>query len=128
MEKLVLTIPTLYGDHHTVAVRRILDGIAGVSDPLVSAAYRQVALTFDPGKTSAAAIEKALAAQGYATGVEADLAFPVQSILAEEGTRHTATLAGTGSSLAFAEVTQVVQGRPLWPCPGFDPRTPHNPD
>ena len=68
MEKLVLTIPTLYGDHHTVAVRRILDRIAGVSDLLVSAAYRQVALKFDPAKTNAAAIEKALAAQGYDPG------------------------------------------------------------
>jgi copper chaperone CopZ len=127
MEKLVLTIPTLYGDHHTVAVRRILDGIAGVSDPLVSAAYRQVALKFDPAKTSAAAIEKALAAQGYDPGLD-DLAYPIQSTFAEEATRHTASISGTGTSLAFAEVTQVVQGRPLWPCPGFDPRTPHPPD
>ena len=128
MEKLVLTIPTVYGDHHTTAVRRLLEPLPGVSNLLVSAAYRQVSLTFDAGKTSRQAIEKALAAQGYAPGVEADLAVPVQSILAEEGTRHTANLAGTGSSLAFAEVTHVVQGRPLWPCPGFDPRTPHNPD
>lgn len=127
MEKLVLTIPTLYGDHHTVAVRRILDGIAGVSDPFVSAAFRQVAFKFDPAKTSVAAIEKALAAQGYEPGVD-DLAYPIQSTFAEEATRHTASISGTGTSLAFAEVTQVVQGRPLWPCPGFDPRTPHTPD
>jgi copper chaperone CopZ len=127
MEKLVLTIPTLYGDHHTVAVHRVLQGIAGVSDPYVSAAFRQVAVKYDPGKTSPAAIEKALAAQGYEPGVD-DLAYPIQSTFAEEATRHTASISGTGASLAFAEVTQVVQGRPLWPCPGFDPRTPHSPD
>ena len=127
MEKLVLTVPTLYGDHHTVAVRRILAAIAGVGDPLVSAATRQVALTFDPAKTNAAAIEKALADQGYDPAGD-DLAYPTQSTFAEEATRHTASISGTGTSLAFAEITQVVQGRPLWPCPGFDPRTPHTPD
>jgi hypothetical protein len=127
MDKLVLTIPTLYGDHHTVAVRRILGGLPGVGNLLVSAAYRQVSLGYDPGKTSAAAIEKALTDQGYAPG-EGELTFPIQSTFAEEATRHTASISGTGTSLAFAEVTQVVQGRPLWPCPGFDPRTPHTPD
>ncbi len=127
MDKLVLTIPTLYGDHHTVAVRRILGDLPGVGDVFVSPAFHQVSLTHDAGKTSRQAIEKALADQGYAPG-EGELAYPVQSVFAEEATRHTATIVGTGASLAFAEVTQVVQGRPLWPCPGFDPRTPHTPE
>lgn len=127
MDKLVLIIPTLYGDHHTMAVRRVLGELPGVSDLLVSAASHQVSLTHDAGKTSRQAIEKALADQGYAPG-EGDLAYPIQTTFAEEATRHTATISGTGTSLAFAEVTQVVQGRPLWPCPGFDPRTPHTPD
>jgi copper chaperone CopZ len=127
MDKLVLTIPTLYGDHHTVAVRRILGELAGVTNLLVSPAYHQVSLTLDASKTSRQAIEKALADQGYAPG-EGELTYPVQTKSPEEATRHTASVAGTGTSLAFAEVTQVVQGRPLWPCPGFDPRTPHTPD
>ena len=127
MDKLVLTIPTLYGDHHTVAVRRILGELPGATNVYVSAASHQVSLTHDAGKTSRQAIEKALADQGYAPG-EGDLAYPIQTTFAEEATRHTATISGTGTSLAFAEVTQVVQGRPLWPCPGFDPRTPHTPD
>ena len=127
MEKLVLTIPTLYGDHHTTAVRRLLEPLPGVSNLLVSAAYRQVSLTYDAGKTPLQSIEKTLADQGYAPG-EGELAFPIQTTFAEEATRHTASISGTGTSLAFAEVTHVVQGRPLWPCPGFDPRTPHTPD
>lgn len=127
MDKLVLSIPTLYGDHHTMAVRRILGALPSVADVYVSAASHQVSLTHDASKTSRQAIEKALTDQGYAPG-EGDLAYPVQTTFAEEATRHTATISGTGTSLAFAEVTQVVQGRPLWPCPGFDPRTPHTPD
>jgi len=127
MEKVVLTIPTLYGDHHTTAVRRLLEPLPGVSNLLVSAAYHQVSLTYDAGKTPLQAIEKTLADQGYAPG-EGELAFPIQTTFAEEATRHTASISGTGTSLAFAEVTHVVQGRPLWPCPGFDPRTPHTPN
>jgi copper chaperone CopZ len=127
MDKLVLTIPTLYADHHTMAVRRILGELPGVANVYASAASHQVSLTHDASKTSRQAIEKALTDQGYAPG-EGDLAYPVQTTFAEEATRHTATISGTGTSLAFAEVTQVVQGRPLWPCPGFDPRTPHTPD
>jgi hypothetical protein len=127
MDKLVLTIPTLYGDHHTVAVRRILGELPGISNLLVSPAYRQVSLTLDASKTSRQVIEKALADQGYVPG-EGELTYPVQNKSPEEATRHTASIPGTGTSLAFAEVTQVVQGRPLWPCPGFDPRTPHTPD
>ena len=127
MDKLVLTIPTLYGDHHTMAVRRILGELPGVSDLMVSAAYRQVSLKHDASKLARQTIEKALADQGYAPG-EGDVTYPVQTALSEDATRHTATIAGAGASLAFAEVTQVVQGRPLWPCPGFDPRTPHTPD
>jgi len=127
MEKLVLTIPTLYGDHHTTAVRRLLEPLPGVSNLLVSAAYHQVSLTYDAGKTPLKAIEKTLADQGYAPG-EGELTFPIQTTFAEEATRHTASISGTGTSLAFAEVTHVVQGRPLWPCPGFDPRSPHTPN
>jgi copper chaperone CopZ len=127
MDKLVLNIPTLYGDHHTMAVRRILGELPGVANVYVSAASHQASLTHDASKTTRQAIEKALTDQGYAPG-EGDLAYPVQTTFAEEATRHTATISGTGTSLAFAEVTQVVQGRPLWPCPGFDPRTPHTPD
>jgi hypothetical protein len=127
MEKLVLTIPTLYGDHHTLAVQHILGELPGVSGLIISPAYHQVSLSFDPGKTTREAIEKVLADEGYAPG-EGDLSFPIQTLFPEETTRHTATIAGTGAALAFAEVTQVVQGRPLWPCPGFDPRTPHTPD
>jgi copper chaperone CopZ len=127
MDKLVLNIPTLYGDHHTVAVRRILGELPGVANVYASPASHQVSLTHDTSKTTRQAIEKALTDQGYAPG-EGDLAYPVQTTFAEEATRHTATISGTGTSLAFAEVTQVVQGRPLWPCPGFDPRTPHTPD
>jgi copper chaperone CopZ len=122
MEKLLLTIPTLYGDHHTTAVRSLLGRIPGVADVFVSAASHQVTFAFDSTKATRPTIEKALADAGYEPGT-LDAAFPVG--FAEKIERQSAAYAGTGSALAFAEQTQVVQGRPLWPCPGFDPRTPH---
>jgi hypothetical protein len=48
MEKLLLSIPTLFGDHHTTAVRAILSALGGVSDIYVSSDAKQVGLSFDP--------------------------------------------------------------------------------
>ncbi len=119
---LVLTIPTLYGDHHTTAVRKILEGVPGVEDVWVSADAHQVSLAFDPSKTSKQDVEKVLAEQGYEAGIPAP---NYAAGLAERTTRHTSLMGGTGGSLAFAEQTLVQGGRPLWPCPGFDVRSPH---
>ena len=123
MEKLVLSIPNLYGDHHTTAVRQILLAIPGLSDIVVSSAFHQVSMTLDPSKATAEAVTQALTAQGYGAGDELPV-YP--SSPAGETTRHTSTVAGTGTALAFAERTMVSEGRAMWPCPGFDPRTPHS--
>jgi copper chaperone CopZ len=120
MEKHLLTIPALYGDHHTTAVRGILGKIDGVSDVFVSASRRQVALRYDPKKVKPEAIERALSEQGYEPGVPQP---SFASSTAERATRHSATYAGVGTQLAFAQPTLIQDARPLWPCPGFDPRT-----
>lgn len=117
MEKLVLTIPTLYGDHHTTAVRDILKNIDGVSDVYASSSFHQVSLTFDPKVVKREAIETALADQGYRSD-DPLRAFPVSP--GERATRHTATYSGTGDALSFAEATPSWEGRPLWPCPGME--------
>ena len=121
-ETLVLTIPTLYGDHHTTAVRKILEGVQGVQDVRVSSAFHQVALAFDGAQTSRQAVERLLAEQGYEPGAAEPM---YASGLAERSNRHSNLPLGSGGSLAFAEQTLVEGGRPLWPCPGFDVRSPH---
>jgi copper chaperone CopZ len=120
-ETFSLTISTLYGDHHTTAVRRILEGIQGVEDVWVSSASHQVSFAADASRTSKEAVVKALAEQGYEPGVP-EPAYAAG--LAARSTRHTNLTLGTGGSLAFAEQTLVQGGRPLWPCPGFDVRSP----
>ena len=46
-------VPKLYADHHTLAVRQVLAGLPGVQDVWVSAAAREVQITFDPDVTVA---------------------------------------------------------------------------
>jgi copper chaperone CopZ len=116
MARLSLVLPALYGDHHVASVRRVLDALPGVSDITVSPANHVVHLQFDPAQRTAAAIEAALASAGYTTG-DLDRAFPTQGPAAP---RSTAALGGT---LTFTHEPPAWEGRPLWPCPGFD-RTP----
>jgi copper chaperone CopZ len=116
MERLSLTLPALYGDHHVVAVRRVLDALPGVSEIRVTPASHAVSLRFDPARQTAAGIEAALAAAGYRTG-DPEREFASAGPAAP---RHTAVAAGT---LSFSHEPPAWEGRPLWPCPGFD-RTP----
>jgi copper chaperone CopZ len=120
MEKLVLTIPTLFGDHHTTAVRKILEDTKGIEELYVSSAFNQVAVSYDPKKVKPEAIRKALAEQGYSEGSEPVL--PAEALpVGESTTRHTSAYTGIGDTLAFAETAPSWEGRPLWPCPGFEP-------
>jgi copper chaperone CopZ len=118
MEKLTLTIPTLFGDHHTIAVRTILEEMDGVTEVYVSPAFRQVAITYDPKKVEAAAIEKVLAEKGYSADAP-ELEYALNPSV--KVNRHSAAVASAGDSLVFHENPPAYEGRPLWPCPGFEP-------
>jgi copper chaperone CopZ len=120
MDKLTLNIPTLYGDHHTTAVKQILEGLEGVKDIYVSSAFKQISVSYDKKKTSPETIEKALADEGYSTE-EFETAYPTS--IKEREMRHTAAVAGIGETLSFARNIPF-EGRPLWPCPGFSVQVP----
>lgn len=68
MEKIILNLPAMYADHHVLAVRSSLEGIEGVGEVYASCAWKQAIVHFDPKKTDAKAIEKALADAGYPVG------------------------------------------------------------
>jgi copper chaperone CopZ len=70
MEKIALTIPALWADHHVTNVKRLLSPISGVENVFASSAFKQVMIEFDPNKTSQTALEKALTDGGYAPGQE----------------------------------------------------------
>jgi copper chaperone CopZ len=113
MKRLTLILPALYGDHHVVSVRRVLDAMPGVSDVSIHPAAHAVSLAYDPSAQSPSAIETALAAAGYTAG-DLERALPAAGPAAP---RHTAAF---GNTLAFNHEPPAWEGRPLWPCPGFD--------
>jgi copper chaperone CopZ len=112
-----MRIPSLYGDHHTSAIRRLLEPMEGVAEIHASPAARQLLVKYYPTVVSQDEIVGKLASEGYvADAPEPAFAAPLGERLA----RHTAILAGTGESMAFAEHAPELQGRALWPCPGFE--------
>lgn len=123
MDKLTLSIPTLFGDHHTTAIRTLLEDLDGVKEAYVSSAFNQVQVSFDKKKLSPEQIETYLAEQGYVAD-DPESAYPVSAT--ERINRHTAALTGVGDTLTFAQLTTPYEGQPLWPCPGFTPELPND--
>ena len=70
MEKITLTVPAMFADHHVINVKRLLSPLAGVENVIASSAFKEVEIEFDPAKTSQAALVKALTGAGYAPGTE----------------------------------------------------------
>jgi copper chaperone CopZ len=124
MQKLTIELPTMYGDHHVVEVRKILLGLVGVQEVYASSAFHVVEITFDAEKLSDEVIIAALDRAGY-TG---ELNVPVEQTAAvgkkangQRGHfRHTAAYAASPKSVSFTRIAPYL-GRPMWPCPGFGP-------
>ncbi len=70
MEQVTLTVPAMFADHHVIRVKRLLSPLSGVENVIASSAFKEVTIEFDPAKTSAAALSKALTDAGYAPGDE----------------------------------------------------------
>ncbi len=108
MEILTLDLPTLYGDHHVTEVRRLFLDIPGVDDVYASSCFQVVRVTYDPGRTDAAAIHARLDAAGYL----ADVSVPLEADAAQSPdspdrqTRRTTTYPQTGRVIGFAQHAQ----------------------
>ena len=75
METLTLEVPTMFGDHHVVEVRRILMELPGVEEVYASSSFQVVEVSFDPQKVEADALKDALDQAGYL----GDLALPLEA-------------------------------------------------
>jgi excisionase family DNA binding protein len=122
MEKTSIEVPTMYGDHHVIEVRRILLEMPGVDDVNASSCFHVVEVDYEPDKVSVDDIKAKLDEAGYL----GELAVPVETGIAvtqqekQNGDaffRHTAAYEQTKSVVSFAQ-TVSYSGRPLWPCPG----------
>ncbi len=121
MKTATFDLPSLYGDHHVVEVRRLLLEIAGVEDVYASSAFQVVEITYDPARVTEEKFRQTLEEAGYL----GDLNSPAE--VGEAGYmhagvetffRHTASFETTRKVVSFTQQVNYT-GRPLWNCPGI---------
>ena len=121
MNKTTIDLPTMYGDHHVIDVRRILNELEGVVEVYASSAFGVVHVTYDPKITNDLEIQMKLDDAGYL----GEWTLPKESSVStyNEGEekaffRHTDVFEKSKHVVGFAQRTPYT-GRPLWPCPGM---------
>ena len=65
MERVSLSAPAMYADHHVLKVREVLFALEGVQDVYASSAWQTVVVSYDEDKVESAAIEEALSKAGF---------------------------------------------------------------
>jgi copper chaperone CopZ len=65
MERATFNIPTMWADHHVLAVRQALSQVNGVEEVIASALYQDVVVKYDPEAVTLAALADVLAGAGY---------------------------------------------------------------
>ena len=120
MPSVTFELPSMYGDHHVTAVRRLLLALPGVKIVYASSSFRVVEVQYDEEQLTPSEIETVLYDEGYL----GELAMPVETGVAvnqnggQSYYRHTAAYEQTGKSVGFGQQV-AFEGRPLWPCPGM---------
>jgi copper chaperone CopZ len=65
MERLILSAPAMYADHHVLKVREELFALNGIEDVYASSAWHTVIVPYDPERLAQADIETTMAEAGY---------------------------------------------------------------
>ncbi len=122
MASLSLELPTMFGDHHVIEVRRILLEFDGVSEVYASSGFGVVEVDYNSKKTPKKDLVNALEKAGYMGDFKMALEPSIPANEDVEGAyfRHTEAVEQTGNIVSF-EQTVRVQRSPLWPCPGMGP-------
>ena len=124
MKKYSFELPTMYGDHHVLEVRRLLLELPGVVDVYASSCFGIVEVTYEPSLINDLEIALKLDEAGYL----GEWSFPAEAGVAanELATRpffrHTAVYETTRQVVSFAQQLGEAgsfSGRPLWHCPGM---------
>jgi copper chaperone CopZ len=120
MNRLSLDVPSMYGDHHVMEVRRILLELPGVTQVYASSAFHTVEIEFDQKIITKAAINAALEPTGYlesmASATESGRVTDIQA--SRTFIRHTTTIAQSGQAVTFTQQVNSANGR-IWNCPGM---------
>ena len=65
MENVLFDVPSMYADHHVIAVRQALLAVPGVEDVWASSAWQQVQVTYNPAAISPGDLGRVLEQAGY---------------------------------------------------------------
>lgn len=117
----IIEVPTMYGDHHVLEVRRILLEFPGVEEVNASSAFRTVEVIYDPAKINDLDIKMRLDESGYLGEWSLPIELGAAAVQVAEKApfyRHTEVFETSRQVLSFAQ-NVAHAGRPLWPCPGM---------
>jgi copper chaperone CopZ len=126
MTTMSLELPTMFGDHHVIEVRRILLEFDGVTEVYASSGFHVVEVEYNSKKTPKKDLVAALEKAGYIGDFDQPLEPSTPANEDVEGAyfRHTEAVEQTGNTISFEQEVRV-QRSPLWPCPGMGPvKTP----
>jgi len=121
LAKITLELPTMYGDHHVVEVRRLLFELSGVKDVYASSGFQVVEVDYDEAGLDGETIKATLDKAGYLNQMPSPVETGVAAVRKNGDKlffRHTAAYEQTGKTIGFAQKLPDT-GRPLWPCPGM---------
>lgn len=65
MDKVTFSVPAMWADHHTLAVREALGSIGGVEEVVASSLYKDVLIKYDAGTVGPGDLASALTEAGY---------------------------------------------------------------
>lgn len=110
----------MFGDHHVLEVRRLLQEMPGVDEIYASSSFRTVEVSFDPEKMSEDDLRRALDDAGYLGELEVPLETgePAVESNGERYFRHTQAFETVADVISFGQDV-ASSARPLWPCPGM---------
>jgi copper chaperone CopZ len=120
MASLSLDLPSMYGDHHVIEVRRILLDFEGVKEVYATSAFRALEVDYNSKKVTKKELMEALEKAGYLGdfSIAMEPSTPANDDVAGAYFRHTEAFEQTGNTVSFEQAVKVTRS-PLWPCPGM---------
>jgi copper chaperone CopZ len=120
MASLSLELPSMYGDHHVLEVRRILLGFDGVEEVYASSGFGVVEVEYNSKKVTKKDLTAALEEAGYLGdfSMAMEPSTPANEDVKGAYFRHTEAFEQTGNTVSFEQSVKVHRS-PLWPCPGM---------
>ena len=121
MVKFVFDLPFLFGDHHVIEVKKLLEKITGVAETYVSSSFHTVEVTYNPDLTGPEAFIACLEEAGYIGEAIIPEEIGVSSTSDKMNSpffRKTNVYDATPKVVSFRQ-SLVLLNRRVWPIPGF---------